>query len=119
MPKDVSAFVRKCVQHYSQAQITFLKNDYQNLFARIRRTETQVKTEILGAINLVFAEQQQVYRNGAWEIRYCCYPLYSENEGRCYVLRFNSALVVVTMFPLGRKTLAKYRKRFIGRGGIG
>jgi len=55
----------------------------------------------------VHIEKQE--RNG--EIRYALYFVYSGKKGRVYVLTFKEKIRVITIYPLGRKTLSKYKKK--------
>jgi len=44
------------------------------------------------------------------ELRYLLYFVYSGKKGRAYIITFRDKLRLVTIFPLGKKTLKKYKK---------
>ena len=71
-----------------------------------------MKEEILNLKELTFTEKQTVEFEGKKEERFRCYFVYSRNRRRCYILNFNDKIKVITVFPLGRTTLKRYRKRF-------
>jgi len=46
------------------------------------------------------------------EERYSLYFIYSRSKGRVYVLRlYPDKIRVITIFPIGKRTLSKYFKR--------
>ena len=59
--------------------------------------------------DLEFAERQERKE----EIRYALFFIYGSKRGREYVITFSENLTVITIFPLGRKTVRKYHKKFI------
>ena len=77
------------------------------LLPRIKSTKEEVEEEILSCAGLEFAEKQE--RGN--ETRYVLFFIYSRRKGRVYVLKFNDKINVITAFPLGKRTLKKYRKR--------
>lgn len=79
---------------------------------RNNSTIDEMKNEILVLNKLTFTEKQDVEFEGQKEERFRCYFVYSGNRGRCYLLNFNDNIKVITVFPLGRTTLKRYRKRF-------
>jgi len=82
------------------------------LCIRNNSTLGEMKEEIINLKYLVFTEKQEIKYNGEIEERFKCYFVYSGNRGRCYVLKFNHQIKVITVFPLGRTTLRRYGRRF-------
>jgi len=68
-----------------------------------------MKEEIIRLRDLVYSEKQEIEFESEKEERFRCYFIYSHNRGRCYVLKFNGDIKVITVFPLGRTTLKRYR----------
>ncbi len=108
-----SIFVTEKVKKYSKDQIIFTKFHLLDwLCKRNNCTLDLMRNEILRLTDFVFCEKQEVEFNGKKEERFRCYFVYSNNRGRCYVLRFNRDIKIITVFPLGRTTLKKYGKKF-------
>ena len=64
--------------------------------------------DILNCDNLSFTNKQ--IKSG--ETRYALFFIYNKKEDRKYIITFREPkLRVITAFPLGRKTLKKYRKK--------
>lgn len=112
MTKDSSEEFKKRVALYSEENLIFTKKNPELLFRRINSSEKEVKEDLLNPVKLVFTQKQEVEFNGTKETRYACYYIYSNSRGRCYIVGFNHEIKVITAFPLGRKTINKYRKRF-------
>ena len=113
MVQDWSSYVKNKVKNYDLSDIKFTKvNLLSWLEQRNKSTIQDLKTEIYHPTNLKFVEKQEVTFQDKKEIRYKCYYIYSGSRGRCFILAFNSQIKVITVFPLGRITLSKYRKRF-------
>lgn len=111
--KDCSGAVKEKAKEYSKDTITFTKSRIIDwLCKRNNSTVEEMKEELLNPKNLVFTERQEVEFKKEKEERFRCYFVYSRNRGRCYVLRFNHQIKVITVFPLGRTTLKRYRRRF-------
>lgn len=72
----------------------------------------KMKEEVLNLKDLTFTEKQLVEYDGEKEERFRCYFVYSNNRGRCYVIKFDNQIRIITVFPLGRTTLKRYRKKF-------
>jgi hypothetical protein len=79
---------------------------------RNNKTVEDMKSELLNPEKLMFAQEQSVCFKNNPEKRFRCYFVYSKSKGRCYILRFNKEVKVITAFPLGRKTLKRYKKTF-------
>ncbi len=111
--KDWSDVVKEKVKKYSEDQIVFTKSRLINwLCKRNKSTLEKMRNEIINSDALTFTEKQEIKYESEKEERFRCYFVYSGSKGRCYVLRFNHQIKVITVFPLGRTTLKKYRRRF-------
>lgn len=107
MEKDYSNEVRDLIQKHKKGDISFGKS-LNFLLSRIKLNQEEVEEEIFNCNNLVFTEKQ--IRNE--EIRFALYFVYSRKRGRKYILTFKeNKLKIITAFPLGRKTLKKYKKK--------
>jgi len=95
-----------------RAEIIFTKKDNAFLEGRNKITVEEMKEELWTAKCLFFTHRQIISYQGKEEERFKCYFVYSNTKGRCYVLRFNHQVKVITVFPLGRRTLVKYKRRF-------
>jgi hypothetical protein len=110
---DKSNVVKEKVKKYSKDQVIFTKSRILDwLCKRNNITVDKMKDEVLNLKNLTFTQKQQIEHNGEKEERFRCYFVYSNNRGRCYVLKFDKQIKIITVFPLGRTTLKRYRKRF-------
>ncbi len=108
-----SSFVRQKIREYNKDKIIFTKSRILDwLCKRNNSTVNDMKKEVLSLNDLVFVEKQQIKYGGNIEERFKCYFVYSKNKGRCYVLKFNKQIKIITVFPLGRTTLKRYRKKF-------
>ena len=112
MIKDYSEEIKKKVKFYDKDKIIFTKNNPDLIFKRVNISEEEIKDEIFNSIGLVFVNKQEVEFKETKEIRCACYHIRSNSKGRCYILNFNHQIKVITAFPIGRKTLNKYRKKF-------
>ncbi len=111
--KDWSDVVKEKVKKYSKEQIIFTKSRIIDwLCKRNNSTIEDLKREVLDSTDLTFTERQEVEYEGETEERFRCYYVYSKTRGRCYVLKLDYKIEIITVFPLGRTTLKRYRKRF-------
>lgn len=110
MIKDWSDFVRESIG--KRSEIIFTKKEINFLERRNKCTLQEMKEELCSLQHLTFAHKQTSTYQGKTEERFRCYFVYSGTRGRCYVLRFNHQIKAITVFPLGRRTLRKYKKRF-------
>jgi hypothetical protein len=111
--RDKSNVVKERVKRYKKDQIIFTKSRIINWLCKINNMIVEeMKEEVLNPANLTFTEEQQIEYEGKKEERFRCYFVYSNNRGRCYILKFDKQIKVITVFPLGRTTLKRYRKRF-------
>lgn len=91
----------------------FTKNDFEfgkpmELLSFIGGlAEEEMKNEILNYRNLKFVAKQNV----KGETRYVLYFVYSKKRGRAYVITFRDRIRIITVFPLGRTTLKRYKRR--------
>ena len=111
--RDKSDVVKEKVKKYTKDQIIFTKSRILDwLCKRNNTTVEKMKEEVLDLNDLTFTERQQVEYMTEKEERFRCYFIYSNNRGRCYVLKCDNRIKIITVFPLGRTTLKRYRKRF-------
>jgi hypothetical protein len=110
MKKNYSDEVKELIKRYNKEEdIVLLKSDIY-ITKRNNTTTEEIKREILEVQKLYYTEKQE-RQDG---VRYALFFKYSNKKGRCYVIEFNNKIKVVTVFPLGKKTLKKYElKRFI------
>ena len=95
------------LRKYKKEDIEFGKSlDF--LLSRLKTTKDKIEGEILNCDKLSFIEEQSKDN----ETRYALFFIYDKRKGREYVITFrNNKLRIITIFPLGRKTLIKYRKK--------
>ncbi|HLC31660.1 MAG TPA: hypothetical protein VJK51_03255 [Candidatus Nanoarchaeia archaeon] len=106
LKEDVKQFKKK-VREYKKEDIIFGKS-LEILLSRIKAAKEQVETEIMSCNHLILVEKQ-VKDN---EIRYGLFFIYGRKKGRKYVITFrDNKIRIITVFPLGRKTLKKYRNK--------
>ncbi|MFA5857402.1 MAG: hypothetical protein WC867_08630 [Candidatus Pacearchaeota archaeon] len=108
MGDDYSNEVKELIERYKKKGFRYAK-PLDFLLDRIGDKKENIETELINLENIKFCEKQQ--RNG--EIRYSIYFVYSNKKGRVYVVTFEDKIVVITIFPIGKTTLKKYKKRFI------
>lgn len=104
--------IKTMLRRYSQKNITFTKKNYKKILEKRNLSETEIKKELLNPNKLVLAEKETRTFENKKEIRYRCYFIYSNSKGICVIIKLNKKLKIITAFPLGRKTLNRYRKRF-------
>ena len=105
--KDYSKEVKEIIKQYEKEDIEYGKSlDF--FVRRLKVEKDEIDNEILACENLFFTEKQ--LRNG--EVRYALFFVYSRRNGRKYVVMFKkSKLRIITVIPLGKRTLKKYRKK--------
>jgi len=97
------------LKNYSKDDIVFGKIE-KYILNRINASKEEVINELFSGENLKFVEKQE--KNN--ETRYALFFVYSKRKGRVYVINFGKELRIITAYPIGRKTLSKYKKkRFI------
>jgi len=101
--------IKGLLKNYKKGNIVFGKNeDY--ILNRINTTKEEVFIDLLLNEFLEFVEKQKKKN----EIRYALFFIYSKRKGRVYIVKLGNNLRIITAYPIGRKTLIKYRKkRFI------
>ena len=83
------------------------------LCLRNKATLMQLKQTLFDHTNLVHIEKQEKIHKDKQELRYCLYFVYSNRKGRCSIITFTTKKIkIITVFPLGRKTLRKYNRKF-------
>ncbi|MEK6833610.1 MAG: hypothetical protein AABY32_06205 [Nanoarchaeota archaeon] len=107
MKRDYSNEIKEMIRQYKKESIEYGKD--LNLFLRrLKVTKEEIDEEILKCDSLSFTEKQ-IKEN---EIRYALFFVYSKRKGRKYVITFREPrLRIITTFPLGKRTLRKYRKK--------
>ena len=99
--------IRTKLKTYKKENIEFGKS-LDILLSRIKESKANVEEEILNCNNLYFVEKQVRDR----EVRYSLFFIYNSKKGREYIITFRlDKIRIITIFPLGRKTLRKYRKK--------
>ncbi|MBI4116240.1 hypothetical protein HY449_00685 [Candidatus Pacearchaeota archaeon] len=97
------------LKNYSKDDIVFGKIE-KYILDRINASKEEVIKELFSGENLKFVEKQE--RNN--ETRYALFFVYSKRKGRVYVAGLGEEFRIITAYPIGRKTLSKYKKkRFI------
>lgn len=109
MAKDYIEEVKSLIKKYEKQNIVFGK-DIDFLLKRIEISKEQIEEEILSCNNLSLVEKQVKGE----EKRYVLFFVHSSRKGRQYVVTFREKeLRIITIFPLGRRTLKRYgKKRF-------
>lgn len=107
MTKDYSEEVKSFISKYKKEDIVFGK-DIDFLLKRVEITKEVIEDEIMKFDNLSFAKKQ--IKDG--ETRYSLFFIYSKRKGRQYVVTFrDEELRIITIFPLGRRTIRRYMKK--------
>ena len=107
MIKDYSEELRELIDKYKTIGFRYAK-PLDFLLDRINDTKENIEKELVNLDNLQFSEKQ--IRKG--EVRYVLYFIYNNKKGRVYTLTFEDKIVVITIFPIGKTTLKKCKKRF-------
>ena len=107
MAKDYSEELKELVEKYKHNGFRYAK-PLNFLLERMNDTKENIEKELISLKNIKFCEKQE--RKG--EIRYNLYYVYSNRKGRVYVITFEDKIVIITIFPIGKTTLKKYKKRF-------
>ena len=112
MTEDYSKEVRRIIEKYKKENIIFGK-EIDFLLKRNEVSREEIIGEILSCKNLFLTEKQ--VKDG--ETRYVLFFIYSKRKGRQYVITFrDKELRIITIFPLGRKTIKRYQKKGLNRG---
>ena len=108
MPKNYSEELKELIEKYKEKGFRYAK-PIDFLLERIGDTKENVEKELIDFKDLKFCEKQE--RKG--ETRYTLYYVYSNKKGRIYAIAFEDNIVTITIFPIGKKTLKKCKKKFI------
>ena len=108
MPKNYSEELKELIEKYKEKGFRYAK-PIDFLLERIGDTKENVEKELIDFKDLKFCEKQE--RKG--ETRYTLYYVYSNKKGRIYAIAFEDNIVIITIFPIGKKTLKKCKKKFI------
>ncbi|MBS3092259.1 hypothetical protein J4466_02460 [Candidatus Pacearchaeota archaeon] len=111
--ENYSMEVKEKIKEYKNKGFEFGKSE-RYLSHRISLSIKEVEDELNECKRLGYTHKKKV--DG--EIRYTLYFIYNKNHGRAYVLTFRDKIRIITAFPLGRKTLKKYFKRFINKNNL-
>jgi len=102
----------KKIKSYKKEQIIFTKKNYKDSVINDRDFNEEVlKEELLKLDNLEVIEPQTRKFKGKTETRYRVYLIYSNSKGKCFIIKPNKNLKIITVFPLGRKTLNKWKNK--------
>ncbi len=111
--KDCSDSLKEKIKQYQKEKLLFTKLKLLDwLCKRNNMTLEEIKIELLTLKNLRHTEKQEIEYKGEKEERFKCYFVYSNTRGRCYVLKFEENMKIITVFPIGRTTLRRYRRKF-------
>ena len=103
--KNYSEEIKELIEKYMSKGFEYGK-PMDFLLPRIKASKEEVENEIINCKDLRFIEKQK--REG--ETRYVLYFVYSRSKGRVYVITFTDKIIIITAYPLGKKTLKKYHK---------
>ena len=107
MPEDYSKEVKELIKKYKDKGIIFGK-DIDFFIKRIKISKKDIEEEITNCQNLYFTERQIKHN----EIRYALLFRHTKRKGREYVITFRDKNIrIITIFPLGRRTLKRYKKK--------
>ena len=105
MIKDYSAEVKELIKKNKTKGFEYGKPvDY--LCFRNKAKKEDFESDLINCKDLKLAIKQE--REG--EIRYILYFVYSSRRGRAYAIVCREKIRIITIWPLGRRTLKKYRK---------
>ena len=108
MPKDYSEELKEMIKKHKDKGFRYAK-PIDFLLERISDTKENIEKELIDFKGLKFCEKQE--RKG--ETRYLLYYIYSNRNERVYAIAFEDKIVIITIFPIGKKTLKKCKKKFI------
>ncbi len=105
--KNYKQEVLEQLNKYKNRDITFTKKDIEEQLKIRRLTKDEIIENLLNPKKLVFAKKQERDFQGKKDVRYDLYFLFSKSKAHRYILSFNDKLKIITVIPLGRKTLNK------------
>jgi len=102
--EDFSEEVKRLIKEHKQNGFEYGK-PIDFLMARNKITKEEIENELINCDEIAFAKKQE--RDD--ETRYLLYFVYSKRKGRAYVIKFKDKIRIITIYPLGRKTLKRYK----------
>ncbi len=106
MKKDYSDETKKLIKKYKKEDIKYLK-PIEYLSKRNQMTKEQMDGKIINLNDLKYTEKQEKPSG----TRYALFFIHSTIKGHCYVLEFDKNIKVATIYPLGRRTIRRYKKK--------
>jgi len=104
--KDFTKEIKDILSELKKTDIIYGKSlDY--ILSRNKAKQEEFEETLLNCKFLEFTAKQE-HKN---ETRYVLYFRFSNKQGRVYVIIPKEKLKIITNYPLGKKTLRKYRKR--------
>jgi len=107
MVKDYSQEVKKLILKHVSKGFEFGKPTSYLFYRNRGLTEEIVFKELKLGDNLEYVKKENV----EGETRYTLYFIHKKSKGRAYCITFRDKIRIITIFPLGRKTLNKYNKK--------
>jgi hypothetical protein len=107
MAKDYSEELRALIDKFKDKKFEWGK-PIEYLEFRNGCSKEEMKKEIFDCSNIEYVEKQRVQE----ETRYKLYFIYNSRTGRVYVLKFTTKIRVITVYPLSRFTIKKYKRKF-------
>ena len=115
MIEDYSKEAKQLISNFIPKGIEFGKPKEYLFFRNKGLTEEKVFFDLKNCNGLEYVKKEKVDN----EIRYTLYFIYKKSKGRAYCITFRDKIRIITIFPLGRRTLNKYyKKRFKKTGGL-
>jgi hypothetical protein len=106
MTKDYTEEVKKLVKKYNKEDIEYHK-PLKYLCQRNSLTQEEIEEAIMSCKGISLTELQEK----PYETRYALFFVYNKRKGKCFVLTFDDKITVVTIYPMGRKTILRYKKK--------
>ena len=106
MVKDYTEEVKKLIKEYKKEDIEYHK-PIKYLCQRNSLTQDEIEESIMSCKEISFTELQEK----SYETRYALFFVYNKRRGNCFVLTFDEKITVVTIYPIGRKTILRYKKK--------
>lgn len=106
MSEDYSEEIKERIAELKEKGFEFGKSQ-EYLKHRVGASFEEMQRELESCDKLIFTDRREV--DG--EVRYTLYFVYNKRKGRVYAITFRDKIRVITVFPLGRRTLNKYYKQ--------
>jgi len=107
MIKNYSDEVKILISKHSSKGFEFGKPTNYLFYRNKGLTAEMVFKELKTGENLKYTKKENVEE----EIRYTLYFVHKRSKGRAYCITFREKIRIITIFPLGRRTLNKYNKK--------